>query len=443
MNKYQLSILAIAFSFLSFFFPTTLFAIGGIIVSIIFLWLMNKSLKKGTQKYEPYVFLGLSAVAIVIGIFVYYAPGFAFFNVVFFIVSGILSLKHIQKESNEIPIDSDKEKGIEKIQENREVAGENEGPIVDYELIISTLKKEMSQQLTDFTNQLKNSSSITAQYAKEQERFIDEVKSSLLSEVNETIASALENQKETKLEVQSKLEEELKKKYEQEVESSKSLMADLKIAMEQYGQSVEDVRKQVVLLSEKDPSQSQSEIYEEIIRKYQESLQKNRVSFTNNRHLVNNEIKEAFYRALDDGTEEVCIISPWLGKWILSDQHGLMPRFKKLLDRGATLKIAYGISNHSYNREDSRNIMADSVARDLRNKFKKYGAKFQIQKVSTHHKLLICDNSFYVQGSYNLLSNQGNFEDPSMWHEGAEYSEDPVMINTLKTRYFKGEKWLD
>ena len=77
----------------------------------------------------------------------------------------------------------------------------------------------------------------------------------------------------------------------------------------------------------------------------------------------------------------MCIISPWLGKWILSDQHGLMPRFKKLLDRGATLKIAYGISNHSYNREDSRNIMTDSVARDLRKKIQEIRYKISNTKV--------------------------------------------------------------
>lgn len=58
------------------------------------------------------------------------------------------------------------------------------------------------------------------------------------------------------------------------------------------------------------------------------------------------------------------------------------------------------------------------------------GVKTRFIQLS-HYKLFICDNTFYVNGSYNIISNPG-----AMWHEGGEYSEDPIMIASLKQKYF-------
>ncbi|WP_078549299.1 phospholipase D-like domain-containing protein [Litchfieldia alkalitelluris] len=470
MNKYQISTLALAISSLSLVLPIKLFFVLGGIAEILLLWMIKRSMTNKYNKYDSVLFLIIAISTVLGGIFVYYVPAFSIFNFFFFSSACLMSLqiKHnsnrLVKKTNNTRVKLDmqfvelrkneikKEDALIHIIDSGSkslISNSDQTPVkVDYDRLINELKKDLREQidirLMKATNEMaaQINTTQTKQFAKEQENLLEGVKSSLIGEIGKSIEIALQNQtlsfkdeqnkEEREILIRKQIEDELKTKYEQEIDSTKSLFLDLKIAIEQYGKSVEYVKNQISSINEKDPNQPHQKIYEELIRK----LQDERVNFSNNRHLMNREIKDIFHHALENAEEEVCIISPWLGSWILSDRNDLMERFRSLLKRKVRLKIAYGISSHSYQKEDSRNLLTEKVANELQKKFKKYGDLFQIQKVNSHHKLLICDNSYYVQGSYNLLSNKGNFEEPSMWHEGAEYSEDPIMIGKLKKLYF-------
>ncbi|UTE74414.1 hypothetical protein M1I95_08160 [Rossellomorea marisflavi] len=459
MNKAQISFLAVLFSLLGLVLPVRIFILMSLAVGPSLLWFMHKAIKKGVKVYEPYVYLTLTSVSVLFGIFLFYFPTMSIFNSIFFSFTSMISLKNknillknSQKEVRKGTVDAfekvrhvqnDEKKESETVSNSAHVK-----PSVDYDRIMNNLSHEIREnvgrELNIRTNQMLKQFD-TRKLLKEQEVLLEEVKQSLSKELSLNLNKAMEKhstvvdqdiRNSLKHELQKQIETELQNKYHKEISSTKSLISDLKVAMSQHGKTVEDVIKRVAIINEQSPAQTNKEVYEEIIRK----LQEERLNFSNNRHIVNHEIKDMLHHALDNSEEEVCIISPWLGKWILLGGNELMNRFSSLLKRGVRLKIAYGISNHSYQKQDDRNANTEKVAEELQRKFRKHGDLFQLRKVNTHHKLLICDNSYYVQGSYNLLSNKGKFEDPTMWHEGAEYSEDPIMINKLKEIYFTWDK---
>ena len=149
------------------------------------------------------------------------------------------------------------------------------------------------------------------------------------------------------------------------------------------------------------------------------------------KHLRNEEIRETFHRAIRECRQELNIISPWM---TFSVVNRLIPLFDQALQRGVIIKILYGINDGNrsgFNRSDR----SDEVAEMLKKKFEKYGSQFRIRRINTHYKLLICDESFHVAGSYNFLSFGGDFDEHTR-DEGAHYSENVEEIRILRNTYF-------
>lgn len=61
--------------------------------------------------------------------------------------------------------------------------------------------------------------------------------------------------------------------------------------------------------------------------------------------------------------------------------------------------------------------------------------KFRIQKGNTHIKLLVCDDLYFIQGSFNFLSFDGIYTEDTRT-EIATYSESKREIEELRTAYF-------
>lgn len=154
-------------------------------------------------------------------------------------------------------------------------------------------------------------------------------------------------------------------------------------------------------------------------------------------HLQNKEIRDKFIKAFSDTKYELNIASPWMNNYVINDD--LINNMQSLLIRGAAIKIIYGIENRSYNSErDSKNINSDRIAQKLKERFAHWGDKFKIKKVNSHNKLLICDESYYVETSFNLLSFAGEYDGDSrdVRDEGATYSTNLEVIKDLRNRYF-------
>lgn len=51
---------------------------------------------------------------------------------------------------------------------------------------------------------------------------------------------------------------------------------------------------------------------------------------------------------------------------------------------------------------------------------------------------MICDESYYIEGSYNFLSFAGEYDDKTKDHreEGATYSTNRKMLIYLRQKYF-------
>ena len=50
--------------------------------------------------------------------------------------------------------------------------------------------------------------------------------------------------------------------------------------------------------------------------------------------------------------------------------------------------------------------------------------------------LLICDDKYYLAGSFNFLSFKGDYSAPNTRHEGADYSENKEQIKLKREMYF-------
>lgn len=154
-------------------------------------------------------------------------------------------------------------------------------------------------------------------------------------------------------------------------------------------------------------------------------------------HLHNKEIRDKFIKAFSESKYELNIASPWMNNYVVNDE--LISKMESLLIRGASIKIIYGIENKSYFSEgDSKNINVDRIAQKLNERFIIYGDKFKIKKVNSHNKLLICDESYYIETSFNLLSFAGEYDEKSkdVRDEGATYSTNLEVIKDLRDRYF-------
>jgi len=67
---------------------------------------------------------------------------------------------------------------------------------------------------------------------------------------------------------------------------------------------------------------------------------------------------------------------------------------------------------------------------------KGYPGKVKLHVSNTYFKLLMCDETYLVIGSYNFLSNQGKFGEAGSWHVAGECTEDIERIRQLKEIHF-------
>jgi hypothetical protein len=113
-------------------------------------------------------------------------------------------------------------------------------------------------------------------------------------------------------------------------------------------------------------------------------------------------------RALNEAKKRVLIVSPWIRYEVVDDE--LITRFRKLLQRGVELWIAYGINKDGGH---GRGKIKDEGDRDAERKLRRLGDDypdlFHMTRLGdTHAKILVCDSRFSIATSYNWLSFKGD-----------------------------------
>jgi len=126
------------------------------------------------------------------------------------------------------------------------------------------------------------------------------------------------------------------------------------------------------------------------------------------------------------------ICSPWITENVVDKE--LINLFELALERGVIIKILYGISDGSQSNE-SKMYNTEKVAKEMKHTFSCYGQNFRMERTNTHCKLLISDENFFVEGSYNFLSFKGKY-DKNTRNESAIYCKDIGMLKELRESYF-------
>ena len=118
-------------------------------------------------------------------------------------------------------------------------------------------------------------------------------------------------------------------------------------------------------------------------------------------------------QALREAKEEVIIISPWMTTASCDDQ--LCKLFAETLMRGVHLRIGYNMGKdrnpeeaefNRHNAEEVKNL----IKKHLRNLSPSRTIHFQndiVKTTGTHQKILVCDRTFAITGSFNWLSYKG------------------------------------
>ena len=105
-------------------------------------------------------------------------------------------------------------------------------------------------------------------------------------------------------------------------------------------------------------------------------------------------------RALRECSQRLLIIAPWInGKVVDGD---LLGKLRSALKRGVTIHIGYGISQGPDKKNDKYAV--ENLTR-LSREFKNFAF---VLLGNTHAKVLICDSSFIVTGSFNWFSFRGD-----------------------------------
>ena len=168
-------------------------------------------------------------------------------------------------------------------------------------------------------------------------------------------------------------------------------------------------------------------------------IQSGEVDPYNTKQLKNEEIRQKFIESFAVVEEELDIISPWIGRWVLGDKI-LLNAIENALKKGVTIKILYGIEDsQSYGKScnDNRGIATLKNAQELQERFNYSGpGKLILKQGNTHQKILLCDEKYLLSGSFNLLSFKGNYEDEDTRDESMEYLEHKKHIQDLRKEYF-------
>lgn len=144
------------------------------------------------------------------------------------------------------------------------------------------------------------------------------------------------------------------------------------------------------------------------------------------------EIRQVLLSTFRIAEHEIDIISPWVSKHAVNNE--LITEMENALKRGVSLKIIYGIDGSS-DSSMKRKSESQAIINDLSKRYKKYGSKFKARLDNTHEKLLLCDDKYFLIGSYNLLSFGGDYKDDTR-KEIMMYQETKPVILSLRNKLF-------
>lgn len=224
-------------------------------------------------------------------------------------------------------------------------------------------------------------------------------------------------------------DENVRKLNEMESQLAKSNQEnqELKMTTEKQRAEIEKLKQEVETVRSS---------YEDAVRRIESQ---STVDTKESQILQDKQIKNSFKKGLKSATNEVCIISPWVSRYVVTRYND---EFVRLAKKGVKVKLIFGIgTDRQSGGSDSSN---NSKLEKSRNAVKLIEKIFKKEKRSnlfvtferdTHAKLFIVDNEWYLLGSMNLLSFDYSSEEDQR-EELAEKIYNPKKISAYKKEFF-------
>lgn len=133
--------------------------------------------------------------------------------------------------------------------------------------------------------------------------------------------------------------------------------------------------------------------------------------------------------AITDSQSRLMIISPWIRSGVVN--RDFVQKFEHMLKRGVQAYIGYGISKEEDVNRYSTDIQAEQYLKDLSKEYDNFSF---LKLGDTHAKVLIMDDKFAVQSSFNWLSFRGD-PNKTFRDEAGAYITIPEYIEGLFDRY--------
>jgi PLD-like domain len=129
-------------------------------------------------------------------------------------------------------------------------------------------------------------------------------------------------------------------------------------------------------------------------------------------------------QALREATKRILIVSPWITRSVVDER--FLADLEAAMKRGADVYIGYGLG-------DAKENDAWAVRR-LEELDKEWGRLHLLRLGNTHAKVLVCDSTYAIVGSFNWLSFSGDPE-RTFRDERSTYVAIPAKVDDLFVSY--------
>ena len=206
-------------------------------------------------------------------------------------------------------------------------------------------------------------------------------------------------------------------------------LTDLEVLLAEYEvrrKDTHDERERKALREEIERLQGDLASRREENESLRQALSQSQVEF-----LKTEEHRTVLERALRDAREEVIIISPWMNRRACNDD--LCRLIGEAVARGVRVRIGYGMGREREAAEAERNRANVRQVRQALSRFvpEVHAPRLDLHETSgTHQKILVCDRTFAVAGSFNWLSYVGEVDEGYRNEIGTLFRH-PDQVNTL------------
>ena len=148
------------------------------------------------------------------------------------------------------------------------------------------------------------------------------------------------------------------------------------------------------------------------------------------RILKTGEHRPLLLRAIETATAELTIVSAFISPEAFDGE--ISRKLFQALKRGVRVRIAWGLGATGRSREaDRKRTRGQEAIAPLEKSARQAGLaqSLTVKRTETHQKFILCDAEFVAQGSFNWLSNRGDFgPGNNAEQEASEYSERPDAV---------------